>query len=509
VRALIFFPGRDRPSSIKINAVALFFRLMTARSRIPRSTSVWIFVFSYIDLFAGCGGLSLGLRRAGGSEIFAVEKSDGAARTFYANLISRERDSTSAYRSHLALNVVEQASAGLVVAPVADVLEVFEKLRLGDVDLVAGGPPCQGFSLAGRRNKNDARNKLVWEFLEFVEKVNPKFVIIENVVGMGRKFSADDEHSTFSDVQAALATTGQTYVVNAILVNAMHYGAPQHRPRLMVIGIRADVADVLGIDENGQFWTSDFADKVLAIPAFAPLPIRGSDRVLLGSAIRDLAFPPRPNDSAAYVSSLNDNAAWLLTRQSTKPSNHQLRKHRPATVYRFRFAQSLASIGISPRVMGPVTEERLSKEFDKIDLWFASRARPRLPVGNEIFANSEDFKARLRSLRNKKHSQRVLSWDAPAHTVVTIPDDFVHPDEPRTFSVRELARIQGFPDDFVFQGKVTTGGTDRRNSVPQYTQVGNAVSPLVGVALGEMVNELNSKYITAERVPSFATSVVA
>jgi DNA (cytosine-5)-methyltransferase 1 len=452
-------------------------------------------VFSYVDLFAGCGGLSLGLRRGGGTELFAVEKSEGAGRTFFANLIADQTDVDTTYKQHLGLSVTQQAAAGLVVAPVSDVLDVFDELEMpNEIGLVAGGPPCQGFSLAGRRNKNDVRNQLVWEFLRFVAKTNPRFVIIENVIGMGRKFSVDDEGSTFADVEKALAQTGRTYVVNGLLLNAQHYGAPQQRPRLMIIAIRRDVADALGIKSSGQLWKSTFLTSETNVPDFAPRPIPAKKRVLLGSAIRDLENPPAKNDTPEYVLSLKDNVAWRLASRNNKPLNHEMRNHRAPTIYRFRFAQALVSLGGSARAMGPVSADFLEKEMLKIDKWFSAEPDRQVKVGADIFTTAVQFKEKLLLLQNKKHSQRVLRWTEPAYTVVTIPDDYIHPVQPRTFSVRELARMQGFPDDFVFEGKTTTGGTDRRTSVPQYTQVGNAVSPLVGLALGLTISKLNSRY---------------
>jgi DNA (cytosine-5)-methyltransferase 1 len=94
------------------------------------------------------------------------------------------------------------------------------------------------------------------------------------------------------------------------------------------------------------------------------------------------------------------------------------------------------------------------------------------------------------SLATKKHSQKVLAWRAPARTVVTLPDDYVHPLEPRIFTVREMARFQGFPDQFEFLGKETTGSDRRRFEVPQYSQVGNAVSPWLALAVGRMMRRI-------------------
>ena len=417
-----------------------------------------------------------------------MEKASGAARTYFTNLVSRD---DAKFPAHSKLEVIKQAQVGLAVAPVSDVLSVVDEIDFGGgLDLVAGGPPCQGFSLAGRRIKDDPRNKLVWEFLSFVEKTNPRIVIIENVVGMGRKFDPSDEGSPFANVQEALATTkGAGYVVNGLSINAMHYGAPQFRPRLMVIGVRKDVADALEKPDRRELWASHFLDSKKPIPWFAPHPTRET-AVTLEDAMAGLPGGKKGVSDSEYGRLMNDAGVWHLTTRAGKPLNNEMRRHRPPTVYRFQFAQLLAKMGLSGRALGPLAPETLDKELAKLDLYFKAHQDVELRAGERVFRTAAEVEEQIRALRNKKHSQRVLKWASPSHTVVTIPDDYIHPDQPRTFSVRELARLQGFPDDFEFMGKATTGGTDRRSSVPQYSQVGNAVSPLVGFAMGQLVERI-------------------
>ncbi|HHK8603700.1 TPA: DNA cytosine methyltransferase, partial [Vibrio parahaemolyticus] len=134
----------------------------------------------YIDLFSGCGGLSLGLRNAGWQGVFAIEKDPMAFSTFKHNLIDN-KDSHFDWPEWLP---IEEAT-------IQDVLEKHKKelvsLR-GHVDLIAGGPPCQGFSLAGKRNEKDPRNKLSEEYIKMVEIVSPKFILLENVKGFDSSF---------------------------------------------------------------------------------------------------------------------------------------------------------------------------------------------------------------------------------------------------------------------------------------------------------------------------------
>ena len=93
----------------------------------------------------------------------------------------------------------------------------------------------------------------------------------------------------------------------------------------------------------------------------------------------------------------------------------------------------------------------------------------------------------IMQLGTKKHSQRPLNWNSQSPTVVSLPDDYVHPDDPRTLTVREMARFQSFPDAFEFRAKETTGSLRRRFEVPQYTQVGNAVPPKMAKAVGAAI----------------------
>jgi DNA (cytosine-5)-methyltransferase 1 len=102
----------------------------------------------------------------------------------------------------------------------------------------------------------------------------------------------------------------------------------------------------------------------------------------------------------------------------------------------------------------------------------------------------ESLAHEMASLASRKHSQRVIRADRPAPTMLSLPDDFIHPRFPRTLTVREMARLQSFPDSFEFFGKVTTGSHRRRVEVPQYTQVGNAVPPLLAAAIGRHLAQI-------------------
>lgn len=450
----------------------------------------------YVDLFAGCGGLSLGIERAGGELVVAVEKSDMAARTFFHNLVGDAAD-LRVWENHVSQPTAQQVEQRVLVRELSALLAedaVMDELADLELDLVVGGPPCQGFSLAGRRNPDDVRNKLPWEYLEFVARTQPKAVVIENVVGMNQRFNAQDE-SSFVQLQQALAETEPGYVVQGVHVNAMHYGAPQHRPRLMIIGLRSDIANRNHITSTGELWKSDYTDKLTRpIPALAPVPTMNSQRArTVEQAIADLS--PHASASAAsrdYVKAMQDKA-WPIRKQAKKPGvlNQVPRKHTARTIDRFRLYQYLTAANLDERIISRAASMTASDSELYVKTQLVDAPLPAVaPDGTRIAETLEDLCRVVIGLLTKKHSQRVLSWEKPARTVVTLPDDYVHPVEPRIFTVREMARFQGFPDGFEFLGKETTGAHRRRVEVPQYSQVGNAVSPWLSWAVGQRIAKI-------------------
>jgi len=457
---------------------------------------------TYVDLFAGCGGLSLGLEQAGFSLELAVEKSDMAAETFFHNFIEPITDQDE-WKSFCAqtTSVEKQAARGLVVKQLSDVLasqSILNDLKGKDIDLVAGGPPCQGFSLAGRRNPEDVRNKLPWEFLEFVEAVSPKAVIIENVSGMSQDFKKHDQESPFDQLRLALVQTGVGYKVQPVLLNAMHYGAPQHRPRVMLLGLRSDVAEATGYHFSEITWRSEF-DRVGSVafserPSIAPETTHfGEDILTVADAISDLNDKGyrRLSNISEFAKEMRECTDWepvgFGKKNKMKLSNHNLRKHADHIKDRFRLYQFFRDQGIRSKTMAipknadlTIDGQRQMLRKDLKGAKFPAVA----PDGTALASNVDALVDLVMSLGTRKHSQRPLSWSSPSPTVVSLPDDYVHPDVPRTMTVREMARFQSFPDNFEFKAKETTGSLRRRFEVPQYTQVGNAVPPKMAKAVG-------------------------
>lgn len=172
--------------------------------------------FTYISTFAGCGGSSLGYKWAGGKGLLAIEFDANAAATYRANFETPvlERD---------------------ICTVTADEVLKLTGLKVGELDVLDGSPPCQGFSTAGKRVLHDPRNSLFREFVRLIEGLQPKVFVMENVSGMVK----GKMKYVFAEVMRCLKATG--YTVRCQLLNAMYFNVPQSRERLIWIGVRSDL----------------------------------------------------------------------------------------------------------------------------------------------------------------------------------------------------------------------------------------------------------------------------
>jgi len=398
---------------------------------------------NYIDLFAGCGGLSLGLHNAGWKGLFAVEKSPDAFKTLKYNLI--QKCAHFNWPSWLPQTNLE------IDKVLADHRENLLELR-EKVDLVVGGPPCQGFSTAGRRKENDIRNGLIKSYLRFIMHVRPKLIFFENVRGFTLKFEKNkSKGKAYSQyVVGVLQRLG--YQVEGKMVDFSKYGIPQKRTRFILVGIRNDVVKEKDISARNFFRLISKNRK--SFLNSKNLPIKPN----LGSAISDLL---KENG----LVSTPDRKSFLSGRYSTPRSKYQL-----------YLRQGLGQDDIPNSHSFPNHSAEVTLRFKK----FLKRKNSNKTI-------SKNFKQKLNI---NKHTIIPLSKNLPTPTITTLPDDYVHYCEPRIFTVREYARIQSFPDWFEFQGKYTTGGKLRTQEVPRYTQIGNAIPPLFGEQSGLILKQL-------------------
>jgi DNA (cytosine-5)-methyltransferase 1 len=399
-------------------------------------------LFTYIDLFAGCGGLSLGLHNAGWKGIFAIEKSPLAFETLKHNLIYKKRHFNWPKWLPKTNHEIDEVIAN----------NKKQLLQLhGKVDLVTGGPPCQGFSSAGRRNENDHRNHLVKSYIKFIKLVEPKIIFFENVKGFTQEFKQNkDKGRKYSNyVEAALKRAG--YLVKGELINFVDYGIPQKRTRFILVGVRKDLA------KNRP----DIANSFFEL-------IKGNKASFLTS--KNLSISP----------SLQDSISDLLKSSGTIESPDS--KNFKAGIY----AEPKSNYQILMR-MGLNAIAPDSHRFPNHNKDIISKFKYVLKNSERNKNVSETIKKKFKI---KKHTLIPLAKNDSCPTITTLPDDHIHYSEPRILTVREYARIQSFPDWFEFKGKYTTGGRMRTQEVPRYTQIGNAIPPMFGEQSGIILKQL-------------------
>lgn len=391
--------------------------------------------YNFIDLFAGCGGLSEGFYREGFRALAHIEINHDACETL------KERMRYYGYKK-ADQEVIE---CDITAEDTVDKLDSAVNGR--QVDIIIGGPPCQAYSTAGRvRDKEgmakDARNFLFESYVKILEHYKPKLFVFENVTGI---LSAQvNGNAIFPQVIAAL---GNMYNViddpDVILFNTSNYGVPQIRKRIIIMGVRKDIdsLDVLDLYESVK--------KTHYDPEM-PEEMRGNLKrfVDVRQALGDLP-PVEPGHDAS-------------TQEFDYPCDNE-------------FLQRIGSPGVHPLF------DHICRNHNEVD-------RERFRV---MIANNWSFGEMRRHRPDLEHeharvfdnSYVVQWWNLPSKTILAhIHKDgfqFIHPDlrQARTFTVREAARIQSFPDDFVFMG----------SRGEKYKQIGNAVPCLFAEALAKAV----------------------
>lgn len=396
--------------------------------------------YRYIDIFAGCGGLSLGLHNSGWKGIFAIEKNPDAFSTLKFNLIDSKK--------HFEwVDWLEESDH--------DINELLKDYKMelsnlsGKVPLVVGGPPCQGFSMAGQRKKNDVRNKLVHSYIEFIRIIRPKYLFFENVHGFTVAFK--DKNNLKSKPMSdyiVLELNKLGYKIHSEIIDMSDYGIPQKRKRFILVGsIVSDPKKFFDILKNNRL---DFLKS-------KNLTCHPSVKSAIGDLLQENNQIDCPDSkgfkSGKYLKATTQYQKYMRKGISKNeiPDSHRFANHQDYTIKLFKKMQQECEFG-----------KRLSTKNTKM----------------------EGFKRR---------GITILEPSKPCNTITSHPDDYLHYSEPRIMTVRECARIQSFPDSFEFKGKYTTGGELRKKDVPRYTQVGNAIPPLfaeqVGLAMINFIEE--------------------
>ncbi len=435
-------------------------------------------LYTMVDLFAGCGGLSMGFENAQFTPVFVSELNKDAIQTYLTNrhheLGGEKFSENPSLRCNDAHELqgprLEQLVSDLSVMPKVDFRFDKAPTKSGGgstLDVLAGGPPCQGYSGIGIRRsyavdrKEIPSNRLYGRMAEIIRHLRPRIFLFENVKGLlNAKWTREGGEPIWPDVKAEFRKI-PGYEVRWSLVYAKDYGVPQNRPRVLLVGIRKDVLEACpSLDPK-----ADPEDAVKC--GFLPAGQAGAFphlRDLLG----DLVDPA----VADTLRSSNFAPGPFATTSYPRPAKTAIQKHlRTPPPW-------------DPKRRTMLTEQEYSKHkwvvVDKFDHMLAHNGE--IP---------EHYKTR-------KFSQRVLRehWGngEPNITATSLPDDYVHYCQPRILTVREWARLQLFPDWYRFSGKRTTGGIRRAGNplegifdreVPKYTQIGNAVPVGLAQKVGE------------------------
>lgn len=361
-----------------------------------------------VDLFAGCGGLTLGFRMAGFHSILATDIDENCQKTFQQNF----------------------KDTPFLCCDIHNITEDIIKKYVGDneIDVLLGGPPCQGFSLANKRrdnNNTDPRNKLFYQYLKILQWIQPKAFVFENVKGI----LSMQNGGVIKEILHCMKNAG--YNADYKVLRASDYGVPQNRERVIIIGIRNDLNNRPVFPEPNKMPIVSVDDAISDLP-----------QILSGEGSEQQTYSTEPQ---------NDYQR-LMRKNSSYVENHISMKHTPRIIARFHAIKQGQSL---------------------IDVW-------------DEYGPVKRGNAKERSeIKFSQNNQRVFG-DKPSPTIAaSFQSNFIHPHLDRNFTAREAARLQSFPDDFIFCGFRTKMSWEK--GLSQYQQIGNAVPPLMAYAIAQEI----------------------
>ena len=406
------------------------------RDDVAHSSSI-----GFIDLFGGAGGMSLGFAMAGFRPLATLDSFEPGNDTYRRNFTDMPPDRI----------VCADAAAPGVIEDFIDATG----LKRGDAKVVIGGPPCQGFSVAGRvklasldngsgvrpdpRFIDDPRNHLYKSFIKFIRYLQPDVVVMENVTGM----ISYKDGAVVKEIERNLAGLGYPSCDHRVL-NAADYGVPQTRNRVFFMAAR----------------------KGLSVSWPEPTHVRKTD-----SAVLETGGIPKFHVTA--WDAIRDLPRIVLPKKNTKETNRRLEYSEPPSCDFQRIMR-----GRMRKVENNITRWHRKKDLEVF--------RNMKPEGRWADLSREDKKKIGYNDHSFNDKWRRLPLNKPSWTVTShLAKDgymFIHPRQNRTISVREAARLQSFPDRFVFEGSRSA----------QFRQIGNAVPPLLAKAIGLSVRDILS-----------------
>lgn len=397
-----------------------------------------------VELFAGAGGMGLGFLMAGTKRSRYRMVFSGEAHPIYAETLKRNHDALRRIRNERDLAPEDLHPIDLRTPSALKEIKARAK-ECGGTHLLIGGPPCQGFSNANRNSWHGANphNGLVNVFLRYVESLQPRIFLMENVQGI--LWTPQAGKSSTASVVAHLARrfAAMGYIAFPKLLDAVWYGVPQHRSRFFLLGIRSDLG----------YSTDDFGSwGPFPLPSHGP----GTERpyVTVRDAIADL--PSVGNGEGQEAAPYHKRDPLL------RKGNEFLR---------------LMRSGVRGRM---IFDHVTSRHADYV----IQRYR-KIPPGGNWEAISDDLTNYTAVERTHSNIYRRLTWDDPSITIGHYRKSMlVHPEQHRGLSLREASRLQSFPDWFRFAGTANGNGG---GLVHKQQQLANAVSPLVAKAIAEFI----------------------
>ena len=389
--------------------------------------------YTFIDLFAGCGGLSEGFYKQGFKALAHVEIDHTACETLKTRM--KYYGYNSVDRDVLELDITRD-----------DVTECIDNAVDGqNVDVIIGGPPCQSFSSLGRAKdengmKNDPRNYLFESYVKILNYYRPKFFVFENVTGI-LTAKINKKHIINTIIEKLSENYKVTTKPGAHVLNSANYGVPQIRKRVILIGVRKDISidveDVYNSIIKTHYDPEMSENEMVGLEKYVTVrdAIEELPSLLPGEGEKEIQFEYKKNN--VFLKRIASKKNILM--------DHIARNHNDKDIERYR-------------------------EMSKNHWTF-----------QELLDNRKDLCHEKQRVFGNSYA--VQWWDLPSKTIIAHlykdGNQFIHPDykQARTLTVREVARLQSFPDDFVFEGSRTD----------QYKQIGNAVPPLLAEAIASAI----------------------